>query len=238
MQRVLQKLSNILRMEKWRAEKFCFSSFMPKHILNRETWNRKEHFIFFNKFEDPYFGLTFDVDVTAARLFCKENSLPFFLYYHFLATRVANKIEPFRMRIEGDDVVVYETIHASTTIMREDKTFSFSYISFKEDLNKFIQEGLAEIKRIQTTTGIGLEGNPERRDIIHFSTIPWIPFKGLTHARSFSFKDSAPKISFGKIIRNGEKELMPVSIFSNHALVDGYHVGDFYEQFQELLLNP
>lgn len=208
---------------------------MPKHILNRNTWNRKEHFDFFNSFEEPYFGLTFDVDVTTARRFCKENSLSFFLYYHFLATQVVNNIEAFRMRIEEEEVVVYDVIHATTTIMREDKTFSFSFIPFKEKLSEFIKDGLTEIERVKSTSGIGMGGDSARMDIIHFSTIPWIPFKGLTHARPFAFKDSAPKISFGKIVQNGEQELMPVSIFSNHALVDGYHVGQFYEQLQELL---
>lgn len=208
---------------------------MPKHILNRDTWNRKEHFDFFNRFEEPYFGLTFDVDVTNARQFCKENGQPFFLYYHFLATRVINNIEAFRMRIEEEEVVVYEVIHATTTIMREDKTFSFSFIPFKGNLDEFIKDGLAEIERVTSTSGIGIEGDSARLDIIHFSTIPWIPFKGLTHARAFAITDSAPKISFGKITRNGEQELMPVSIFANHALVDGYHIGQFYEQFQELL---
>lgn len=208
---------------------------MPKQILNRDTWNRKEHFDFFNRFEEPYFGLTFDIDVTNARRFCKENGQPFFLYYHFLATKVTNNIEAFRMRIEDEDLVVYDTIHASTTIMREDKTFSFSFIPFKGDLDVFVKDGLAEIERVNSTSGIGMKGDSARLDIIHFSTIPWIPFKGLTHARPFALKDSAPKISFGKITRSGEQELMPVSIFSNHALVDGYHVGQFYEQFQELL---
>lgn len=210
---------------------------MPKHILNRDTWNRKEHFDFFNRFEEPYFGLTFDVDVTNARRFCKENGLPFFLYYHFLATKVINNIEAFRMRIEEEEVVVYDVIHATTTIMREDKTFSFSFIPFNGELDEFVKDGLAEIERVTSTSGIGMEGDSVRLDIIHFSTIPWIPFKGLTHARAFAITDSAPKISFGKITRDGEQELMPVSIFSNHALVDGYHVGEFYEQFQELLAN-
>lgn len=209
---------------------------MPKHILNRDTWNRKEHFDFFNSFEEPYYGLTFDVDVTAARAFCKQHQHPFFLYYHFLATKVVNSIEAFRMRIEGQDVVLYDVIHATTTIMREDKTFSFSFIPFAGKLEEFIRDGLAEIERVTATSGIGMEGDSARLDIIHFSTIPWIPFKGLTHARSFSFRDSAPKISFGKITRQGQQEMMPVSVFANHALVDGYHIGQFYEQFQEVLL--
>ncbi len=52
---------------------------------------------------------------------------------------------------------------------------------------------------------------------------------------SFYFKDSAPKISFGKMTEtNGEKS-MPVSIHVHHALVDGVDVGRYIDCYQELM---
>lgn len=214
---------------------FLFCSM--KTVIDLDNWNRKEHFNFFNSFEEPYFGLTFELDVTEAKAYSKKNGLPFFLVYHFLSTKVLNQIDALRLRIEGEQVVCYDVIHATTTIMREDKTFSFSFIPFHDDLGRFIEDGLAEIERIQSTSGIGMSGHAARLDIIHYSTLPWVPFKGLTHARSFSFKDSAPKISFGKLIQEGDTWKMPVSIFSHHALVDGYDIGLYYDSFQEILTN-
>jgi chloramphenicol O-acetyltransferase type A len=49
---------------------------------------------------------------------------------------------------------------------------------------------------------------------------------------------SIPKITFGKITRDGEKMWLPVDIHVNHALMDGFHVGKFVERFQELLKTP
>jgi chloramphenicol O-acetyltransferase type A len=42
---------------------------------------------------------------------------------------------------------------------------------------------------------------------IHFSAIPWLNFTSLSHARSYTFPDSSPKISFGKmtISENGKE---------------------------------
>lgn len=57
-------------------------------------------------------------------------------------------------------------------------------------------------------------------------------FTSLSHARSFAFPDSVPKISVGKIIPQGDQLLMPVSVHVHHALVDGYHVGQFFEILQ------
>ncbi|SDK18202.1 Chloramphenicol acetyltransferase [Pedobacter sp. ok626] len=51
----------------------------------------------------------------------------------------------------------------------------------------------------------------------------------------YSFKDSVPKISFGKLTEINGKREMSVSIHVHHALMDGYHVGKFIEAFQELM---
>jgi chloramphenicol O-acetyltransferase type A len=71
--------------------------------------------------------------------------------------------------------------------------------------------------------------------VIHFSSLPWIKFTSISHARSFSFPDSCPKISFGKISEVNGVKVMPVSIHVHHALMDGIHVGQFIEGFQKQL---
>ena len=72
--------------------------------------------------------------------------------------------------------------------------------------------------------------------MIHFSAIPWLNFTSLSHARSYSYPDSCPKISFGKMttLDNGKK-MMPLSVHVHHGLMDGMHVGKFVALFQELM---
>ena len=36
-----------------------------KHPIDLEHWNRKEHFLFFDAMDDPFFGLTTQIDVTS-----------------------------------------------------------------------------------------------------------------------------------------------------------------------------
>ncbi|MBL4939020.1 MAG: hypothetical protein JKY16_01815 [Lutibacter sp.] len=43
-------------------------------IIDKKTWNRKEHFEFFSNLNDPMFGITADVDVTKAFKKCKEHN--------------------------------------------------------------------------------------------------------------------------------------------------------------------
>ena len=137
------------------------------------------------------------------------------------------------MRIEGENVVLYDEINASATIMREDKTFGFSFMKYQEDIHEFKIMAQTEIQRIQNTPGILTREYPE--NIIHFSAVPWINFTGLTHSRNYSISDSCPKISFGKLMEENGKKTMALSVTAHHGLLDGYHIGLFVEELQNLL---
>ena len=60
-------------------------------------------------------------------------------------------------------------------------------------------------------------------------------FSAVSHARSFSFADSCPKVTFGKLTASDGQKMMPVSVHVHHALMDGFHVGQYLETFQEIL---
>lgn len=204
-----------------------------KQKLNLDTWNRKEHFLFFKQMEEPFFGLTTKIECTKAYQKAKELNCSFFVYYLHKTMVAVNQSEPFRYRIIDDSIYIFDQIDASATIMREDKTFGFSQIEYAENLTEFSQITKKEIERIQTTTGLFTREFSE--NLIHFSALPWIDFTSFSHARSFSWPDSCPKISFGKMVEENGKKYMSMSIHVHHGLMDGYHVGQFIALFQELM---
>jgi chloramphenicol O-acetyltransferase type A len=53
-----------------------------KEKIDINTWIRKDHFKFFSAFEEPFFGVTVDVDCTATYEEAKENNVSFFLFYN------------------------------------------------------------------------------------------------------------------------------------------------------------
>lgn len=180
--------------------------------------------------EEPFFGLTTTIDCTKAYAKAKELNVSFFTYYLHKTLVAINAIENFRYRIVEDDIFIYDRIDASATIMREDHTFGFSLIEYAPDLTFFAQNTVTEIARIQTTTG--LLTREFDINLIHFSSLPWVNFTSLSHARSFTFPDSCPKISFGKMMEENDKKTMAMSIHVHHGLMDGYHVGLFLEVFE------
>lgn len=204
-----------------------------KQKLSLDTWNRKEHFLFFKQMEEPFFGITTTIDCTKAYKKAKALDVSFFTYYLHKTMIAVNAIDAFRYRIIEDEIYIFDQIDASATIMREDKTFGFSLIEYAENLNEFAEITKKEIARIQTTTGLFTREFAE--NLIHFSALPWINFTSFSHARSYTCPDSCPKISFGKMIEEKGKKTMSMSIHVHHGLMDGYHVGEFVNLFQELI---
>jgi chloramphenicol O-acetyltransferase type A len=205
--------------------------------LDLEQWHRKDHFNFFSGFDEPFFGVTVLVDCTAAYKNAKRRSHSFFLCYLHASLKAVNLVEAFKYRINDASVRVYDAVHASPTINRPDGSFGFAYMNYHEQFDTFATEAAKEIERVQRSTGLVPAVSGE--NVIHYSSMPWLNFTALQHARHYKHKDSCPKIAFGKMTTTPEGNIsMPVSIHVHHALMDGWHVGQFVELFETLLNTP
>ena len=206
-----------------------------KKFLDLENWNRKEHFLFFKQMQEPFFGATVDIDCTKAYQSSKTLNTSFFIYYLYKTLVAVNAFENFRYRILNTHIYIHDQIDGSATISREDGTFGFSLIEYHSDYAIFEQTAIAEIERIQSTTGLFTREFKED-NVIHISAIPWLDFTSLSHARSMTFPDSCPKISFGKMtIHENGRRTFPMSIHVHHGLMDSIHVGQMVDYFQELM---
>jgi len=204
-----------------------------KQEIELATWKRREHFEVFKNFDEPLFGITVKVECSRAYLKAKETGYPFSLYYLYLSLKAANEIEEFRYRIEGDKVFCYDSVGAGPTIFREDETYGVGYFPYNKNIAEFMKLATIEVERVKAERGLKFPVTGE--NIIHFSTIPWADFTSINHARRLDIGRSIPKITFGKVTRNGDKMWMPLDVHANHAVMDGFHVSKFIERFQELL---
>ena len=198
-----------------------------------DNWNRKEHFAFFSAFDDPFFGVTTLVDFTDVYRQSKEQNVSFFLYsLHFLL-KCVNETDAFKLRIEKDSVVRYDTIHISPTIGREDGTFGFGFFEYDPDIDLFIQKATQEIERVKNGTGLSFSKNTGRQDVIRYSALPWFAFSEMKHATSFKNGDSVPRISTGKLMQEDSKYLLPISVCAHHGLMDGRNVAELIRKLSD-----
>lgn len=204
-------------------------------ILDIDKWNRKEHYEFFSKYDNPFFGIVTEIDCTKAFNFTKDNGISFFAYYLYKSISAINKVDELKLRVVNKKVVMFDEIHASSTIGRDDGTFGFSFTPFSSDPKIFYNSLKEEINKVKQSKGLRIKEDDKRVDVVHFSTLPWNRFTGLSHARNFNSDDTIPKITFGKIFITDKKKLLPISIDAHHGLVDGLHIAKYLEEFQKLM---
>jgi chloramphenicol O-acetyltransferase type A len=200
--------------------------------IDLNSWIRKQHFNHFKDFADPYFSATIPFDVTSAYKRSKDNKQGFFVTYLHDCMKAINAVDNFKYRIIEEEVYQLDLVNASPTILRADQTFGFSFIKFSEDFEEFNANFIDEKQRIMNSTELypplyGL-------DCIHCSALPWFAFSSQKEPFSGT-KDSIPKLAFSKTYKQEAKLMMNVAVSVNHALVDGSHLGQFVEKFQENL---
>lgn len=207
---------------------------MVKHRkLDLKSWHRHDTFHFYKDFDDPFFGVTAEIEVTGLVHFCKKEGRSFFLNMLFEIHQVVNDLEAFRYRIVGEEVYIYEEVLAGSTVLKPDKSFCFAYFDNFDNAFEFEKAGQAAIAK-----AIAQERLLDKDDelyMIHYSSLPWVSFKGIKHPRNFKTNDSVPKIVFGQHYENKGKLMIPISVEVHHALMDGYEIGQFFNFLQNSL---
>ena len=201
--------------------------------INTNEWARKEQFNFFKDFTDPTMGITSNIECTNLYLTTKNKRESFFIHYMHKALMVMNKIQEFKLRIINNKVVEYPSINGTTTVFKEDKTFAFSYFNYYENFEAFYVETQKALEIARESKHLY---DKPMMNLIYVSVIPWRGFTCIKHPSSTDSNNSIPKIVFGKVFKREEKYFMPVSLEAHHALVDGYHVSEFFNQFEKLMI--
>ncbi|PLX19076.1 MAG: chloramphenicol acetyltransferase [Marinilabiliales bacterium] len=206
-----------------------------KKTIDYKNWKRREHFEWFRNFDEPFFGIVSEVDCSEAYNNSKKNGIPFFHSYLHKSLKAVNLLEDFRLRIENDQIVCFDKIHASATLNNADGLYAMSFIEYDANLDRFRKNIKKESDRVKQISGLGVNSDTARKDTIHYSSVPWFKITGLTHARNYKYKDSVPKITFGKLQEINNKRIMNISINGHHGLMDGSHVAKYLDLFQNLL---
>jgi chloramphenicol O-acetyltransferase type A len=205
--------------------------------LDTEAWSRRHLFRLFKDYDSPSFNVCADVDATALLDFTRGRGLSSFVTYHYLSTKTANELEPFRYRLRGERVVVHERVDAGAIVLLEDESFTFVYFDYTEDFAAFHADAVRAVERARAEPP-PLDAREGRDDLVYHSVLPWVSFTSISHARDSRRQSGIPKISFGKYREAGGRLLMPVSVEVHHALMDGLHVGRYFERMAGYFSDP
>ncbi len=184
----------------------------------------------------PYLNINANVNIDNLYIWSKLHKISLFSCIAYLTSRAANQIPELRMRMRADQVVEHPIVHPSFTVLTDDETFGFATIRYTPDFSEFNQNIIAGIEATKKNPIIHDE--PGRDDMIFLTTMTWVSFTQITHPVPLNPPDSFPRITWGKFFDQGQQRLMPLSLLANHALVDGLHVGKFFELVQAWMDKP
>lgn len=204
--------------------------------IDRQNWPRREHFEFFSAYNHPHFNMCANVELTAFYSCIKNHGLSFTAAIIYVISRAANAIPEFRQRMREGTLVEHEIVSPSVTILVENDLFSFCTIDYDQDFNEFSRRVADQISGVKGSPS--LKNPPGRDDLLFMTAIPWVSFTSFTHPMKLHPTDSIPRFAWGKYFEEGSHLKMPLSVQAHHALVDGIHMGKFYEEIEAYLKQP
>jgi chloramphenicol O-acetyltransferase type A len=202
--------------------------------IDIDTWDRKDNFNGYLGTDFPYINIGANLDVTRLLRFCRERDLSSYLTMVFSAHQVASQIINFRYRIKDGRPILNDRIYPIFTYLLNGTDIFINVMpEYADELTDFIKKAKEQIARQGTDLGAGnIRG---RYDIISYTVMPWIQYTHFVRTIAKFGVDSNPKISWGKYFKQGKKMLMPFSVQVHHGLMDGLHVGRYFEALQKYI---
>lgn len=210
-----------------------------KHIIDLESFERKDSVLFFRSFPDPHISITSEVECTGGKQQAKEWGISFFLYYTHAMLKAANEIKEFRYRFNRKGEILYYDQLDALAIIRtgEQGKYNTLRLPYVEDLKEFAQQAASIIdshNSISNPFGAEDDSSEEDQGVILISAIPTLSFTGISFANQ-SPLGGYPVTLIGKLIVREGKEYIPIGLKVNHAFIDGYHLDAYYNRVSELL---
>ncbi len=199
--------------------------------------HRKKHFELFNGLNHPHFNVCANVEVGPWVDAMREAGQRLTSSLVYLLSRCANELPEFRQRIRDDTVVEHELVHPSFAVAtRETDVFSFCEVDYTPDFAAFVRAADTRIEAMRDAPS--LSDQEGRDDYLFMSPVPWIAFTSVQHPMNYHPRDCVPRITWGKIHPQGEQLLMPLAVQAHHALVDGVHMGRYFQAVEALAADP
>jgi chloramphenicol O-acetyltransferase type A len=199
--------------------------------IDIDTWDRKEYFNQYVGTDFPYINVGANLDITNLLAFCRKRDLPSYLTMVFCAHHVALQIKNFKYRIKDGRPILNEIIHASFTHLPRGRDLFVNVTpEFTDEMLGFLKNAREAI--VRQGTDLGLRFLRGRFDVIGYSAIPWIQYTHFIRSIAKMGVDSNPKVTWGKYFKQEDRVLMPFSVQVHHGLMDGLHVGRYFEMLQ------
>ena len=220
---------------------------MSRKYIDMDKYPRLDHFRHFLTMQQPCVSVTVQVDITDWLSGLMVSGCPFFLSFQYAVVRAANRIPEFRQRIVDDKIVEYDYCNPSYIVSLPDDTYRYCNVNVGQPFAQYLEES-----RVKQDAALHSEHLEEEEGdvlgLLFISCVPWLnyteammPYPGGRFSNP-SFCWGGYKTEKYLALEEGRvtekvKTTIPVSVFFNHALIDGIHVSRFFDNLSDELNN-
>lgn len=191
---------------------------------------RRPHVDFFRRNPNPFYSATFELDATRVRARAKELGASTFAALVWAYHRALVTIDAFRTRLDGDDVVLHDSLQVGMAVPAPRRTFTFATLPFDPDALAWLPRAAAAAAAAGTHVDLAGGAAP---DFAYYTALPKLPFTSFAHVPLADPTAGQPEAAFGKFTERAGRTIVPVGILVNHLFVDGADLGDLYEAAAE-----
>ncbi|MEO9863071.1 MAG: CatA-like O-acetyltransferase [Yoonia sp.] len=206
---------------------------MTETIVDLETWPRAAQFRWFRTYDRPHYATTSRLDVS--RLIARRGASDFSVYRAslFAIGCGLHAVPELLMRFRSDTVVRHATTHLSMPVPTPEGSFNYAYVPFVSDFAEFDPQTKAILHDAAAADELNAVG-AGTDDVAFLSCMPWLDYTSINNAMPHK-DDSIPRVTWGKYVSEAHEWKMAMTLEVHHALVDGAHVGAFFQAVQDTL---
>lgn len=203
-------------------------------IIDTTTWERMPYFDYYYNIIKCKYNINANIDITDLLNHIHKEKLKFYPTFLYIIMRAVNQNKEFRMSHDASgNLGLWNYVLPSYTIFHEDnKTFSDIWSEYHEDFSCFYRTVCTNMEIYKDIKLI--KARPNRPDnYCPISSLPWLSFTGFNQDTYSESPMLFPIIRFGKYHTEQGKTLLPISVFVNHAVADGYHTCKLINDIQD-----
>lgn len=203
--------------------------------IDMKTWPRTAEYRFFSQTSPTALSVTAEIDITHFLAVCHETGVKFTPVFLWIVTTQINREPAFRMGMKEGKLGIYDEVHPVFPLFHEDdKSLSNLWLEYKPDFADFYKD----YQWVLETYGQERRFYARRDKVMPENTfvasyMPWLKFTSFSSQNLNNAPRYMPSVEWGKYTTGADgKTVMPVSITVHHAVADGWHIANFYENIQ------
>ena len=197
-----------------------------------ENWERREIYEVFSGVDQPFYSVTFRLDVTKLRRYTRAHALPFYLSLTYLVTQAMNSVPEFMLTIrDGQPDMLPRREPSFTDLAPGSECFRIVTCPVAGSMEDFCREA----RRMADAQERFIVTESESDALIFISCLPWADITSLTNERLFDFDDCVPRVAWGKYVERDGRVELGMALEVNHRVIDGVHIGQFVRALEGLI---